>query len=72
MASLDWSECPLVESVPGRLNGAWVFRDTRMPVSAIFENFEAGASVEEIIEQFDVTREQINAVLEFVVRSLAG
>jgi len=72
MASLDWSECPLGESVPGRLNGAWVFRDTRMPVSAIFENFKAGASVEEIIEQFDVTREQINAVLEFVVRSLAG
>jgi uncharacterized protein (DUF433 family) len=70
MATLDWSQCPAVESVPGRLSGAWVFRDTRMPVSAVFENLEAGATVDEIIEQFDVTREQINTVLEFAARSL--
>jgi uncharacterized protein (DUF433 family) len=70
MATLDWSQCPAVESVPGRLSGAWVFRDTRMPVSAVFENLKAGASIEEIIEQFDITREQINAVLEFAARSL--
>jgi uncharacterized protein (DUF433 family) len=47
MATLDWSKCPAVESVPGRLSGAWVFRDTRMPVSAVFENLEAGATIEE-------------------------
>lgn len=70
MAALDWSQCPAVESVPGRLSGAWVFRDTRMPVSAVFLNLEAGSTVDEIIEQFDVTREQINAVLEFAARSL--
>jgi len=70
MATFDWSQCPAVESVPGRLNGAWVFRDTRMPASAVFENLEAGASLEEIIDQFDITREQINAVLEFAARSL--
>jgi uncharacterized protein (DUF433 family) len=70
MALLDWSQCPAVESVPGRLGGAWVFRDTRMPVSAVFQNLEAGASIEEIIEQFDVTREQINAALEFAAHSL--
>jgi uncharacterized protein (DUF433 family) len=70
MASLDWSQCPAVESVPGRLGGAWVFRDTRMPVSAVFENIEAGASIDEVIEQFDVTREQISAVLKFAARSL--
>ncbi len=70
MATLDWSQCPAVESVPGRVSGAWVFRDTRMPVSAVFENLEAGASIEEIIDQFDITREQINAVLEFAARSL--
>jgi uncharacterized protein (DUF433 family) len=70
MATLDWSQCPAVESVPGRLSGAWVFRDTRMPVSAVFENLEAGATIEEIIEQFDITLEQINAVLEFAARSL--
>ena len=70
MATLDWSLCPAVESVPDRLSGAWVFKDTRMPVSAIFENLEAGSDIEEIIEQFHVTREQIQAVLEFAARSL--
>jgi len=69
-STLDWSQCPAVESVPGRLSGAWVFRDTRMPVSAVFENIEAGATIEEIIDQFDITREQIVAVLEFAARSL--
>jgi len=70
MATLDWSQCPAVESVPGRLSGAWVFRNTRMPVSAVFENLEAGATIDEIIEQFDITRDQITAVLEFAARSL--
>ena len=70
MAVLDWSQCSAVESVPGRLGGAWVFRDTRMPVSAVFENLEAGASIDDIVEQFDLTREQINAVFEFAARSL--
>ena len=70
MAILDWSKCPAVESIPGRLGGAWVFRDTRMPVSAVFENLEAGASISDIIEQFEITQEQINAVLEFAARSL--
>ncbi len=70
MAALDWSQCPAVESVPGRRSGAWVFTDTRMPVATVFENLEAGSSIEEIIEQFHVTREQIQAVLEFAARSL--
>ena len=72
MASLDWSQCPAVESVPGRVGGAWVFRDTRLPISIIFENLEYGASLEEIIENYDVTIEEIQAVLEFVARSAAG
>ena len=70
MSTLDWSQCPAVESVPGRLSGAWVFRNTRMPVSAVFENIEAGATIDEIVEQFDISREQINEVLEFAARSL--
>jgi uncharacterized protein (DUF433 family) len=70
MAALDWSQCSAVESVPGRLGGAWVFRNSRMPLSAVFENLEAGASIDDIVEQFDLTREQINAVLEFAARSL--
>jgi uncharacterized protein (DUF433 family) len=70
MATLDWSQCPAVESVPGRVSGAWVFKDTRMPVSIVFENLEAGATIDEIMEWFDVTREQVVAVLEFAARSL--
>ena len=70
MPTLDWSQCAAVESIPGKRSGAWVFRGTRMPVSAVFENLEAGSSIEEIIEQFHVTREQIQAVLEFAARSL--
>jgi uncharacterized protein (DUF433 family) len=70
MPTLDWAKCSAVESVPGRLNGAWVFRNTRMPVSAVFENLEAGATIDEIVEQFDISREQINEVLEFAARSL--
>ena len=69
-ATLDWSQCPAVESVPGRRSGAWVFKDTRMPVSTVFENLEAGSDSEEIMEQFHVTREQVQAVLQFAARSL--
>jgi uncharacterized protein (DUF433 family) len=68
--ALDWSQCPAVESIPGKVSGAWVLRGTRMPVSIIFENLDAGMTVDEVMEQFDVTREQIHAVLEFVARSL--
>jgi uncharacterized protein (DUF433 family) len=57
------------QSVPGRVSGAWVFRGTRLPVATVIENLE-DLSVEEVMEQFDVTREQIAAVLEFVADSL--
>lgn len=71
MAALDWSQCPAVESIPGKVSGAWVFRGTRMPVSTVFENLEAGASIDDIIEWFDLTRAQVTAVLDFAARSLA-
>jgi uncharacterized protein (DUF433 family) len=66
---LDWSKCSAVESIPGKVSGAWLFRDTRMPVSIVFENLEAGATIDEIMEWFDVTREQVVAVLQFAARS---
>jgi len=69
MAALDWSQCPVVESVPGKVSGAWVFKGTRLPVATVIENLE-DLSIEEVMEQFDVTREQITAVLEFVTQSL--
>ena len=40
MASLDWSQCPAVESIPGKVSGAWVFKGTRLPVATVIENFE--------------------------------
>jgi uncharacterized protein (DUF433 family) len=71
MATLDWSQCSAVESVPGKVSGAWVLRGTRMPVSAIFENIEAGANINDIMEWFDgLDREQVKAVIEFAARSL--
>lgn len=69
MGVLDWSHCPAVESVPGKVGGAWVFRGTRLPVATIIENLE-DLSIEEVMEQFDVTREQIRVVLDFVAQSL--
>lgn len=71
MPSLDWSQCSAVESVPGKVSGAWVLKGTRMPVSAIFENLEAGANIDDIMEWFDsLSRDQVRAVIEFAVRSL--
>jgi len=59
-----------MESIPGRLSDAWMFGNTRTPVSVVFENLEAGLTVEELMEEVDVTREQIAGVLEFVAHSL--
>jgi uncharacterized protein (DUF433 family) len=70
MATLDWSQCPAIESIPGKVSGAWVLRGTRTPVKVLFENLEAGMSIEEVIEQFPVTREQMDSLMAFVARSL--
>jgi uncharacterized protein (DUF433 family) len=69
---LDWNQCPAVERVPGRVSGAWVFRGTRVPVRALFENMEDGACVEDFLEWFPgVTTEQVQTVLEYAERNLA-
>ena len=68
MASLDWSQCPAVESIPGKVSGAWVFKGTRLPVATVIENLE-DLSIDEVIEHLDVTREQITAVLDIVAQS---
>ena len=67
----DWSKCPAVESVPGRVSGAWVFTGTWLPVSALFGNLAEGATVHDFIEWFGgVDEAQVRAVLEFVVQDL--
>jgi uncharacterized protein (DUF433 family) len=70
VAILDGSQCSAVESIPGKVSGAWVFKGTRMPVSLVFEKLEAGATLEDIVEWFHLRREQIVPLLEFAARSL--
>jgi uncharacterized protein (DUF433 family) len=70
MTNIDWTKCPEVESVPGKVSGAWVLRNTRMPVSGILENLEAGATVDDIMEWFaGLDRKQVEAVIEFAAYS---
>ena len=69
---IDWSSCAAVERDPGRVSGAWVFRGTRVPASALFENLEGGSTIEQFVQWFPgVTTEQVRQVLEHVARSTA-
>lgn len=68
---LDWTTCPAVERRTGKVSGAWVFRRTRVPVSALFTNLEGGATIDEFLEWFPgVSREHVKQVLEHASRSL--
>ena len=68
---LDWSLCPAVERNPSKVSGAWVFRGTRVPVVALFENLEGGADVSDFLEWFPgVAREQVQAVFDYAIQSL--
>jgi uncharacterized protein (DUF433 family) len=68
---IDWSSCPAVERSPDRVSGAWVFVGTRVPVSALFENLEDGAQLDEFVAWFPgVSLEQARAVLDHAARSL--
>jgi len=69
---IDWTQCSAVERLPDKVSGAWLFKGTRVPVRALFENIEGGATVEQFLEWFPgVTREQVLAVLKFAESSLA-
>jgi uncharacterized protein (DUF433 family) len=69
---LDWSQCREVERSPQKVSGAWVFRGSRVPVQSLFENLQAGASIEDFLEWFPgVERQQVEAVLEYAKQSLA-
>jgi uncharacterized protein (DUF433 family) len=68
---IDWSSCPAVERDPEKVSGSWVFRNTRVPVVALFENLEGGASVDDFLLWFPgVSKEQVEAVLEYTIESL--
>jgi uncharacterized protein (DUF433 family) len=70
---IDWSACAAVEHDPGRVSGAWVFRGTRVPVAALFQNLEDGASIQDFVQWFPgVSLDQVRAVLEQAARSSAA
>ena len=70
---LDWTRCNAVESAPDKVSGALLFCGTRVPVKALFENLEGGATVDEFLDWFPgVAREQVMAVLEFAEQSLVA
>jgi uncharacterized protein (DUF433 family) len=60
-----WEHCEAVERHPDKVSGAWVFRGTRVPLAALYENLRDGASIEEFLSWFPgVERSQVEAVLE--------
>ena len=68
---LDWNTCLAVERSPLKVSGAWVFKGTRLPVEALFENIEDGATIDDFLSWFPgVTREQVQSVLQHAQRSL--
>lgn len=68
---IDWSKCSVVERDPRKVSGSWVFRNTRVPVIALFENLEGGASIADFLSWFPgVSKEQVEAVLEYTIESL--
>jgi len=72
VSMLDWADCREVERSNDKVSGAWVFRGTRVPVKALFENLESGATIDQFLEWFPgVTAEQVAAVLEHAEQSLA-
>ena len=70
---LDWHRCPVVEQSPEMVSGVWLFKGTRVPVSALFQNLESGSTIDEFLEWFPgVGRDQVITILEFTERSLAA
>lgn len=68
----NWEKCSAVERDPNKLSGAWIFRGTRVPVSALFENLKDGATVEQFLEWFPGVEDwAVEAVLAHEVESLA-
>ena len=70
---IEWSQCPALERTPDRVSGDWVFKGTRVPVRALFENLESGARIEDFLEWFPgVTRNQVHAVFRYAEESLVS
>ncbi len=70
MTDIDWSKCPVAERNPEIMSGAWVLRGTRMPISGVIENIQAGATIDDVMEWFaGLNRNHVEKVVEFAVRN---
>lgn len=70
---LDWTTCPAVERDPAKVGGAWVFRGSRVPVSALFENLVSGATLDQFLAWFPgIKRDEVEAVLQHAASSTQG
>ncbi|MEL6489436.1 MAG: DUF433 domain-containing protein [Cyanobacteria bacterium J06621_3] len=70
---IDWSTCEALEQDPGKVSGAWVFRGSRIPASALFENLEDGVNIEQFVQLFPgITTIQVRQVLKHVAQSMAS
>ena len=68
---IDWSKCPAVEQIPGKVSGAWVFKDTRLPLYVLFDNLAGGATIYDFIDWFGgVAESEVSEVLEFAAKEL--
>ena len=68
----NWDECDAVERHPDKVSGAWIFRDTRVPLYALFENLRDGTTVDQFLEWFPgVERWKVQAVLDHELESLS-
>ncbi|MDQ2843049.1 MAG: DUF433 domain-containing protein [Acidobacteriota bacterium] len=67
-AAVDWTDCPEVEVVPGKVSGVPILKHSRMPADAVLENYESGSPVEEIAENFELPEDQIRTVLAYAAK----
>ena len=67
---VDWSQCSEVESDPGRVHGAWVLKDTRLPVSLVFECLAKGATIHDVMDWYGgVSQQQLERLVVFAADS---
>jgi uncharacterized protein (DUF433 family) len=65
---MDWSDCPLVEVVPGKVSGVPILKGTRMQADAVLENYVGGSSPEEIAENFEIPETSVRALLSYAAK----
>ena len=63
---IDLSKCPVLERIPGKVSGVWLFRGTRLPLWVVLDNLKSGASLDEISDWFEIERPKVEELLAFL------